>query len=137
MNYLKVDAAVNNWSKVYKFLNKCLVDVNAEKKISGQILVASEEIFVNISHYAYKPPSKGKVEINFNFKEILAEVSIKFIDNGVFFDPTKVSSVHINEPAIRRPIGGLGLFIVKKVMDKMVYEHKNNQNNLIIIKKIK
>ncbi|MGN1043978.1 MAG: ATP-binding protein [Acutalibacteraceae bacterium] len=137
MNCLKVDATVEKWSEVYKFLNKCLLNINIEKKIAGQILVASEEIFVNISHYAYKPSSKGKVEINFNFKEILAEVSIKFIDNGVFFDPTKVSSVHINEPAIRRPIGGLGLFIVKKVMDKMVYEHKNNQNNLIIIKKIK
>ena len=87
MNNLKVDATVKNWGRVYKFLNGHLVGIEAKRKIAGQILIASEEIFVNISHYAYS-------------------------------------------------IGGLGLFMVKKIMDEMIYEHKNSQNNLIITKKI-
>lgn len=136
MSSLKVDAAISNWEKVYRFLNSCLSDIDTEKKILGQILVASEEIFVNISRYAYVPSSVGEVEINFKFEKPSSIVSIKFVDSGIFFDPTKFPSASINGSAGKRKIGGLGLFMVKKIMDKMVYEYKNNQNNLVISKKI-
>lgn len=136
MNNLEVDATVENWGKVYKFLNDCLVNIDAEKKITGQILIASEEIFVNISRYAYKLPSEGKVEINFGFEKPSSIVSIKFVDSGIFFDPTKFKPDSVKGSAGARSIGGLGLFMVKNIMDKMIYEYKNYQNNLIIIKKI-
>ena len=136
MNNLKVDATVNNWGKVYKFLNNCLVNIDAEKKITGQILIASEEIFVNISRYAYKLPPGGKVEVNFRFEKPTSVVKIKFVDSGIFFDPTKFKPSSAKGSAVTRSIGGLGLFMVKNIMDKMIYEYKNEQNNLIIIKKI-
>ena len=136
MNNLKVDATVKNWGRVYKFLKDRLMNIDAKKKIAGQILIASEEIFVNISHYAYKPPSKGKVEINFGFEKPSAIVSIRFVDSGTFFDPTKFKPAPASGSAGKRSIGGLGLFMVKKIMDEMIYEHKNSQNNLIITKKI-
>lgn len=136
MNNLEVDATVENWGKVYKFLNDCLVNIDAGKKITGQILIASEEIFVNISRYAYMLPSEGKVEINFEFEKPSSVVSIKFVDSGIFFDPTKFKPDSVKGSARTRSIGGLGLFMVKNIMDKMIYEYKNYQNNLIIIKKI-
>lgn len=136
MNNLKVDATVKNWGRVYKFLNDHLVGIEAKRKIAGQILIASEEIFVNISHYAYKPPSNGKVEINFGFEKPSSVVRIKFVDSGVFFDPTKFKPAPASGSPGKRSIGGLGLFMVKKIMDEMIYEHKNSQNNLIITKKI-
>lgn len=136
MNNLEVDATVENWGKVYKFLNDCLVNIDAGKKITGQILIASEEIFVNISRYAYKLSSEGKVEINFGFEKPSSVVSIKFVDSGIFFDPTKFKPDSVKGSAGTRSIGGLGLFMVKNIMDKMIYEYKNYQNNLIIIKKI-
>ena len=136
MNNLKVDATVKNWGRVYKFLNDHLVGIEAKRKIAGQILIASEEIFVNISRYAYKTPSNGKVEINFGFEKPSSVVRIKFVDSGVFFDPTKFKPAPASGSAGKRSIGGLGLFMVKKIMDEMIYEHKNSQNNLIITKKI-
>lgn len=136
MNNLEVDATIDNWGKVYKFLNDCLVNIDVGKKITGQILIASEEIFVNISRYAYKLPSGGKVEINFRFEKPSSVVKIKFVDSGIFFDPTKFKPSLAKGSAGTRSIGGLGLFMVRNIMDKMIYEYKNNQNNLIIIKKI-
>lgn len=134
---IKILAATQNWRKVYDFLNLQLKNSKVSHSDASRILLASEEIFVNISNYAYEE-KKGNVIINFvcsNSSPVVVE--IKFTDEGVKFDPTKVKMPDVNLDLNQRKIGGLGLFIVNKVMNKVEYKYENSSNNLIITKIIK
>ena len=59
------------------------------------------------------------------------------IDSGIPFDPTKKEEVDITMSAEERPIGGLGIHLVREIMDTVNYEYKDNKNILTLSKKIK
>ena len=63
-------------------------------------------------------------------------IIITFIDEGVPFDPLIKKDPNVSLSVEERDIGGLGIFIVKKTMDKVEYEYKENQNILKITKRI-
>ncbi len=134
---IKIPASTENWRIVYDFLHQHLKRNSINHKELLHILLASEEIFVNISNYAYKEKN-GNVIIKFscNISSPIV-VKIKFTDEGIKFDPTKVKKADVTLDFKQRKIGGLGLFIVYKVMNKVEYEYENSSNNLIITKIIK
>ena len=100
-----------------------------------QISVAAEEIFVNIANYAYAPEI-GKATVVVEVSENPIAVSITFMDNGKPFDPTKKIDPDISLSAEDRQIGGLGIFMTKKMMDDVSYEYKDGKNILKIEKNL-
>ncbi|MDR1627809.1 MAG: ATP-binding protein [Oscillospiraceae bacterium] len=132
-----VAAAIDNWDDVYSFLDCLIKDVVSEKKVRTSVLVACEEIFVNISTYAYKHLDfPGDVTIKFLYDSAGNEICITFIDSGTQFDSTKAGCADITSSVQDRKIGGLGIFLVKQIMDKMEYEYTQNQNVLKLTKKL-
>jgi anti-sigma regulatory factor (Ser/Thr protein kinase) len=130
-------AAVDNWDDVYSFLDCLIKGIELEKKIHANILVACEEIFVNISAYAYKHlDSPGDVVVKFLYDSGNNKICITFIDNGAQFDPTKSNRADIISSVKDRKIGGLGIFLVKQIMDEIEYEYVRNQNILKLTKKL-
>lgn len=101
-------------------------------KLAMQLKIAMEEIFVNIAHYGY-PGKKGNVKINLEIDN--DGVLLRFTDSGIPFDPLAKPDPDVTLPAEDRPIGGLGIFMVKKSMDRVDYEYKNSNNILTIYKK--
>ena len=59
-----------------------------------------------------------------------------FRDSGVPFNPLEQADPDVNAPLEQRKIGGLGLFLVRKTMDKLNYVYENGQNVLTVIKKL-
>ena len=100
-----------------------------------QIEVSVEEIFVNIAHYAYGPET-GKATVRVEVTDDPVEVSVTFIDRGVPYDPLAKKDPDITLSAEQREIGGLGIFMTKKIMDNIVYEYKNGSNILKLVKHI-
>lgn len=100
-----------------------------------QIGVSVEEIFVNIAHYAYAPEI-GRATVRVEVSGDPVTVSITFIDRGVPYDPLAKKDPDVTLPAEQREIGGLGIFMTKKIMDDMVYEYKNGSNILKLVKHI-
>lgn len=101
-------------------------------KVSMQVSVAFEEMYVNVCHYAY-PDKDGTVLV-----QIVAEdgvLKITLDDTGLPYDPLKKEDPDITLSAEERNIGGLGIFIVRKTMDDMQYEYKDGHNILTILKK--
>lgn len=135
MNELKVKADVSELDRVLSFADSILESMDCSMKSQMQIDVAIEEIFVNIAHYAY-PSGDGEATINIESDTSSGTVSITFIDQGTPYDPLKNSDPDITLSADDRPIGGLGIFMVKKSMDDVSYEYKDNQNRLTIKKSI-
>lgn len=135
MKELTVDAAVENIEVVTDFVNEELEKLDCPVKARRQIDVAIDELFGNIARYAYSP-DVGKATVRFSVEEDPLEVTITFIDNGIPFNPLEKSNPDTHLSAEERPIGGLGIFLVKKSMDMVEYEYKNGQNILKIKKNI-
>ena len=114
---------------------KHLEEIGCSPKIQMQITVAAEEIFVNIANYAYNP-GKGKATVRVEVSESPLSIAITFMDNGKPFDPTKKADPDVNLPAEERDIGGLGIFMTKKIMDDVKYEYVDGKNILTLKKGI-
>lgn len=133
MKEIDITAVVENLSTVIDFVDEQLQAANCPMKIQMQIDVAVEEIFVNISNYAYSP-DVGPATVRVSITDQPPMVDITFIDNGVPYDPLKREDPDISLSAEQRGIGGLGIFIVKKSMDDVKYEYRDGHNILTLKK---
>jgi anti-sigma regulatory factor (Ser/Thr protein kinase) len=135
MKKLEIEADVNRLDEVMAFVEESLDEAGATPKTAMQVNLAVEEIFVNIAHYAYTP-GKGSATVIVDVDESARELSVQFIDSGVPYNPLEKEDPDLSIPAEDRPIGGLGIFMTKKVMDDVIYEHKDGQNILTLKKKL-
>lgn len=132
-NGLYIEAEAENLNKVLGFFEDRLEKAGCPMKTQMQIMVAVEEIFINVASYAYAP-GKGNVLITLDIQDEPRQAVITFADSGIAYDPLKRDDPDISLPAEEREIGGLGIFMVKKTMDDMSYEYKDGQN-LLTLKK--
>ena len=133
---LKIQAAVNNLSKVQQFVESRLEEVGCTLRDQMQIALAVEEIFVNIAHYAYGPES-GEAQVRVETARDPARIIITFTDRGKPYDPVAREDPDVTLSAEKRKIGGLGIFLAKKTMDDVTYEYKDGQNILRLTKNLK
>ncbi len=135
MKELTIDARVENIGTVTDFVNAELEAMDCPMKAQMQIDVAIDELFGNISNYAYNP-EVGPATVRVEVLESPLSVVITFIDGGVPYDPLKKADPNVSLSAEEREIGGLGIFLVKKTMDDISYEYKDGKNILKIKKHI-
>ena len=134
-NELEIEAVADNLRKVLDFVDAHLEMVDCPMKSKMQLDLAVEEIYINIANYAYAP-GIGKAVVRVEVSDDPIAVSITFIDKGVPYDPLKKSDPDVTLSAAERDVGGLGIFLTKKVMDDISYEYKNGQNILTLKKTI-
>lgn len=120
-------------SSAIHFVEEELEKVDCPPGLVIKITVAVEEIFVNIAHYAY-PGKNGDICLSVEKSD--GGVIIGFRDKGIPFDPLANCDPDVSLPVDERGIGGLGIFMVKKMMDRISYAHKNGENILTLEKKI-
>ena len=130
---LKLEARIENLDQVLAFIEKNLEAADCPVKVQTQICVAAEEIFVNIASYAYAPAT-GDAVISMAAADGTAE--IVFRDRGVPFDPLAREDPDVTLAADKRQIGGLGIYMVKKSMDEVIYRYENGENVLTLRKKL-
>lgn len=123
----------------------------AEKQVSMEI--CAEEIFVNIAHYAYagsraeentpagdggedmlaKAGSEGTGMAHITVETEPGRITVRFQDQGIPYDPLAKADPDTSLTADERQIGGLGIFMVKNMMDAVSYEYKEGFNCLTMI----
>ena len=133
MKELTIAATVENIGTVTDFVNEHLESYDCPMKAQMQIDIAIDELFGNIAHYAYNPET-GDATVRVEVVEDPLSVIITFIDNGMPYDPLAQSDPDTTLSAEEREIGGLGIYMVKKTMDEIIYEYKDGQNILKIKK---
>ena len=137
MDQLTVTAVVSGVHEVTRFVGARLDGLGCSERVRVQVNVAIDEIFSNIARYAYNPET-GPATVRVEVEENPLSVIITFIDRGVPFDPLAADIPDTTVlPKEKRPDGGLGLFLVKQIMDKVSYQYVGNQNILTLEKNIK
>lgn len=95
--------------------------------------LVSEEIIVNIIHYAYLKETEAYLVLIVCDEG--GEISIEFRDGGKPFNPLEKELPDVTLPPECRAIGGLGIFLVREMMDEVNYTYTNRENRLVIRKK--
>jgi sigma-B regulation protein RsbU (phosphoserine phosphatase) len=130
---LTLDATIPNWETVSAFLEEKLDKMDAPMKTASQVMLAVEELYANVASYAYEGGT-GKVTVRVTPSESGNGVAVKLTDSGIPYDPLQKEDPDIGLDAADRPIGGLGVFLVKKTMDDVAYERKDGKNTVVITK---
>jgi anti-sigma regulatory factor (Ser/Thr protein kinase) len=104
-------------------------------KAQMQIDVAIDELLANIASYAYET-GEGQVTVRFDFQPDDRTVALTFIDKGIPYDPLAKPDPDVALEVEKRSVGGLGIFLVKKTMDDMIYARRDGHNVLTICKRI-
>ena len=120
--------------KLPEFIDEVARDGNIDAALTASLNLAIEEAVVNVMDYAYPKGTFGTV----NIVATIADGILSFVisDNGKPFDPTAKAEVDTTLSAEERPLGGLGIHLVRKIMDDITYERKDNKNILTLHKKI-
>jgi len=100
----------------------------------NQIELSLEEILVNVISYAYPSNQKGDIEIRCSW-DTQQGLVIGVTDSGVAFDPLAEPDPDTTLPLDELGIGGLGIFLTKKMMDKVTYERSHGKNILTMSKR--
>lgn len=99
------------------------------------IQLSTDEAASNIIEHSYEGVSDGVLEISCGLKG--SAITIILVDHGESFDPSEVPMPNLKADLSERKIGGLGLFLMRKLMDEVHYDAdpKNNRNTLTLIKR--
>lgn len=96
-----------------------------------EIELALEEALVNIVNYAYDDPG-GTIRIRSCLDKARSMWAIQIMDQGKPFDVAKASDPDIHAPLSERGIGGLGIYLIRKLMDDVSYERSGSRNILTL-----
>ena len=110
------------------FFEDILSAANAPMKVIAQVNVAVDEIFSNIARYS------GATAATLGCSLADGRMTLRFSDNGRPYDPTGKPDPDTTLSAEERDIGGLGIFMVKKIMDEVTYEYVDGLNILTLVK---
>ncbi len=119
---------------IRRFVQEGAVGLGLSEKSARRLGLAAEEIAVNVARHAYRGLPPGPVAARlFRDKD---RVLVAFTDSGRAFDPSGAPEPDLGLPASERPVGGLGLFLVKNIADELLYERVDGENRLTLVKRL-
>lgn len=132
-NEITVPADLKQLPQVLSFVEKKLDDLQCLAKIRVHIGIVIDEIFSNIARHS-GPSGTDTVTVRFIQENDPRAVRIEISDTTRPFDPLSAADPDLTAPARKRKIGGLGLFMVKNLMDGIEYEYRDGLNILTVRK---
>ena len=130
---LKLRNDINEIPRLHGFIQTLSDDINLDHAQAMSLNLALEEAVSNVMLYAYPEGTEGQVEVEAAILDDRLEFKVS--DSGVAFDPTVARAPDLAADLKDRPIGGLGIFLVKRIMDQVTYTRENGKNVLSMTKK--
>ena len=119
-----------SFDSVLSYIEERCYESGCDEETVGQITIACSEILSNLDSYAYE--DGGEIEIQSKCRDKC--MTLIFKDNGEPFDPLRKQDPDVTLPLNERRSGGLGIYIVKKLMTDVSYEYVDHQNVLKVTK---
>lgn len=133
MKQLTVSAQTECLEQIHTLLRQTLKPFGWKEKEITSLELAVEEIFVNICHYAYSEKG-GDVWIAIEYLAEPPALKISLMDWGISYNPLEEEDPELGMDALKRPIGGLGIFLMRKMVDQVTYARNGDANCLTLIK---
>jgi len=125
----------NNLSEIER-LSKAVAEFGKKNNLSSEVIydvrLTVEEIVSNIINYGFVDHDEHQISIEMNLQGETLTIKIK--DDGKPFNPLEVKNANLEKPFDEREIGGMGIYIVRKLMDKILYKREEGNNVLQLTK---
>ena len=122
-------ALPENYKPFYTWLHEVCDEWKLDDGLKNKLDMTSEEIFANITFYAY-PETNGMINVSIDNSN--DEITLVFEDEGIPYNPLEKPDPDITLPPEERPLGGLGIFMVKEMAKDIAYQRVDNRNILTI-----
>lgn len=133
MRELTVSSGEENLPLILDAMDGELETAGVDGKTRMRLQIAVEEIYVNIVRHAF-PGNEGEVAFRIWLEREPSRIALQLRDSGIPFDPTAKEEPDVTLPADQREVGGLGIFLAKKNVDRMEYEYRDGHNILTMYK---
>ena len=133
-NTLCMSNDIEELNKLEPFLNGIFERENLDMSMLPQIDLALEEAVTNIIMYAYPEGEKGTAELNVEVAD--GQISATLIDSGTPFNPLQQQEANLDVSLEERKIGGLGIHLIKEIMDEVDYAYEEGRNLLRMKKRL-
>jgi sigma-B regulation protein RsbU (phosphoserine phosphatase) len=129
--HLTLKNDIRQISRLAGFVDGFLAENHLESGLSTKINLALEEAVTNVVMYAYPPGTEGKMDLD----AVREDSKLKFTltDSGKAFDPTSAPKADLTTSVENRPVGGLGIHLVRTIMDRVSYRRADDKNILTMI----
>ena len=128
MSSMQLPARIENMELLVRFISDNARKLGFSGKRVKEIELATEEALVNIINYAY-PERQGDIKVTC-VQNLSKKFAIKIEDTGVAFDMMSLKDPDIAAGISDREIGGLGVFLIRKLMDEVHYHREKGKNIL-------
>ena len=132
MPRIQLAAKLENLEPMLVFIKQGAKKLGFDAQKLNRMHLTSEEALVNIINYAY-PDKHGNIEITYEVKEDMRFV-VEIIDWGIPFDPLSLPKPDVEAPLEKRRVGGLGIYLIRTIMDEVSYRRDQDRNILTLTK---
>ena len=133
VRHLTLRNDIDEIPRLHALIQSIAEETDMDHALAMSLNLALEEAVSNVMLYAYPEGSQGVVDIEAAVRDDRIDFSVS--DSGVPFDPTAAADPDLAADLKDRPIGGLGIFLVKRIMDEVTYTRKGDKNILSMTKK--
>ena len=130
---LVLSPVIDEIPRLLDWVETCCGDANVTTEITGKIALALEEAAANAIHHAFPgtpPPHRLEVALAIDAERVVAELT----DNGRPFDPFTAAAADTASTLEEREAGGLGIHLMRHMMDRVVYRRVDGENRLLLEK---
>lgn len=131
---LELLADMAGLEKADKALDELALAVQLPEQTLFQVRLVLEEVLMNVISYGAGDSAVPHVQLNMAQKD--GTLSMEIADNGVAFDPLQLPAPDLDAEIDDRPIGGLGIFLVRELMDSVTYRRDGDWNRLVVTKTV-
>jgi serine/threonine-protein kinase RsbW len=131
---IQVRNDVAELGRLNEFLTAFWTSNQLPKDAMFDLNLVLEEIFTNVVFHGYRDGGEHAVYVGLALQG--GTVSLTVEDDGVPFNPLDVPDVDVTAPIGERSIGGLGIHLVRKLMDRVEYARERNRNRLVVTKRV-
>lgn len=127
------DGTVRDLNDIREFLEAAILNLGGDDDVAGDLILAVNEAVTNIFLHGYNErPGPVSVSVEADAPDML----VRLVDDAPIFDPTAVPPPDINLPLEERPLGGLGVHMMRQLTDELVHRtNEDGKNDLIFVKR--
>ncbi len=128
-----LQATLKNLPILRRFIEHACIHIRLDENMTSAFKLAVDEACTNIITHGYKGQDPGPIKLTFEKESDIVKLSIN--DKGRTFDPDDTKAADVESDWEERQIGGLGLFLIREVMDDIHYESEPAQGNRLVLTK--
>lgn len=130
---ITVEASTDHLAEVRNFVARHAENCGFSPKQASDIRLAVDEAFTNIIEHAYKNDKNRKIDLEFECNG--EQLRISLYDTGNSFSEKKYKKPDIKKRVKQRKGGGVGVYLIKQLMDEVIYNRLNDSNEIRMIKR--